>query len=504
MMKIKYDLVLGLGNACSCSQILRAAGLQLLSFPFDWIVYDHEELHDLCARANMILNNFSGWLEKKDLAFKCRVDWHSKDVYSNTRTHVIFNHDFPKLMPLEETFYDVHEKYDRRIRRLYQCIKKARRILLVRVDRPDQVPPTPIDDCRETLRRLRERFSDKRLDMLLLQFDPNRTENEKTTEDCGDSITRIAFDYKDNSPGATTYAPDIPMVAKVLSDRYEVAEYRSRAEIKAKKQRSQLAKFRANGAENRWQYTRIKLRRRLAKLALRIHPRILQALIHAKKYEHIVTLGVNCEPAFRFYDTWHFVDSSLFAWAQCFNLKTLASALTRLDKFFAGDVELDPLSKMWICRNTGIYLHGQLKWGPGMPEPTSDDIEKDKADLRGRIAHLREKLVRYATDDKSTLFVHRLNEADEKSPRLREDLLGLLGSLESLGSSSFKLLVICERQFLSRMPVLPNCEFRFVEAFNPGHAITDTSLGDRVGWRAIFREFAPARVLPKKHTFKFE
>ena len=33
-----YDFIFGLGNACSCTQTLREADLQVLSFPFDWVI----------------------------------------------------------------------------------------------------------------------------------------------------------------------------------------------------------------------------------------------------------------------------------------------------------------------------------------------------------------------------------------------------------------------------------------------------------------------------------
>ena len=36
-MRQTYDLVVPLGYACSCSQTLRRAGLQLVSFPWDWV-----------------------------------------------------------------------------------------------------------------------------------------------------------------------------------------------------------------------------------------------------------------------------------------------------------------------------------------------------------------------------------------------------------------------------------------------------------------------------------
>ncbi len=54
------------------------------------------------------------------------------------------------------------------------------------------------------------------------------------------------------------------------------------------------------------------------------------------------------------------------------------------------------------------------------------------------------------------------------------------------------------------MPPGPNRLFRAVAKFNPCDRVTDADAGDTLGWKAIFSEFAPAKLLPKKHAFKFE
>lgn len=38
----RYDLIVGMGKACSCSMSLRKAGLQHLSLPFDWMRFNDE------------------------------------------------------------------------------------------------------------------------------------------------------------------------------------------------------------------------------------------------------------------------------------------------------------------------------------------------------------------------------------------------------------------------------------------------------------------------------
>ena len=58
----KYDLIVPLGYACSCSQTLRRAGLQLASFPWDWLVVPPPS-----ERCRLICNGFKGWMNLEDL-----------------------------------------------------------------------------------------------------------------------------------------------------------------------------------------------------------------------------------------------------------------------------------------------------------------------------------------------------------------------------------------------------------------------------------------------------
>lgn len=231
-------------------------------------------------------------------------------------------------------------------------------------------------------------------------------------------------------------------------------------------------------------------------------PRIVSARFRRHRFAQIVPVGVNCEVAFRFYRRWGFVDSSLAAWAQLYDLDTTARMLRNLSSVMTGEATFEPQSKMWKCGNTGVKFHGKLKYGH---VDTPDEIAADLADLRSRVAHLREKLLRFATNGAETLFIHRLSGIDERdTDRLAGRLDALEAALAGLGARNWRLLVICEKPFLANMPEGPNRIFRSVRRFNPTDDVTNADLGDGIGWQAIFTEFAPLKVLPKKHAFKFE
>lgn len=499
-----YDLVFGIGNACSCTQSIRAAGLQYLSFPFDWIIYKNGE-HDLRARADIIRDRFTAWLEAEDLELAGSVDWHPCDVYYNRKTDTIFNHEFPRGKPIAETFPAVSGKYRRRIERFYELVAKSRRVLIVRLDRPDQSPPTDVKDSKYAMRVLREVFPGVDFDMAHVAFEKGRPVDRALVEDYGKGLVRIAFDYADTTPQAPAWGVDTALVGRFLKARYAVRDYRTAAEKAAKRRHDRLERYRSRGASNWLEFKLVRCREKFERLRMKYSPSLLLAKLRRRKFEHVVPLGVNCETAFRFYRTWKFLDSSLFAWTQSFGLAKLTAALGNLDALFAGEVTLDPVSKMWICGNTGIYAHGQLRWQEGVPTPTEDQIAADRRNVVGRMAHLKEKFRRYAADGESTLFIHRLSEGDERDAGLAGRLDGLERALEGLGAKNWTLLVVCEREFLPRMPPASGHRlYRAVGKFNPGHAITDTKYGDNLGWKLVYTEFAPAKKLPKKHDFKFE
>ena len=270
-----------------------------------------------------------------------------------------------------------------------------------------------------------------------------------------------------------------------------------------RRHRKRLAKMRAAGAETMLQYRLANMRRRLMKIMLRLSPRILCARLRQKKFANIISLGANCEVAFRFCLRWGFVDSSLFSWANVSDTVQLAHALKDLDKFCSGPLALNA-ARMWVCGNTGIRIHGRLKNDPGLPPVDAAAEAADKADLLGRVAHLREKLRRYAADEASTLFIFRIPTSDVEAPGLADRLNDVENAIRGLDARNWKLLLIAERRGASLIPRGPTRYVRSVRAFNPTNDVTAAERGDPVGWHAVFTEFAPVRILKKTKKFKFE
>ena len=506
-MTNKYDLIVPLGYACSCSQTLRRAGLQLASFPWDWVGVPPPS-----ERCRLICDGFKDWMNLEDLKWAGKNDTFGHEEVLNARTGLIIMHDFVQGTPIEEQYPAIAAKYKRRIARLDRLLKTSKRVLLVSVDTPVSPAPVPPEDGRKAIEIMSAAYPNASFDFLLVNLDPGRPKENRIDETPLPGIRRIAFDYKSYAPDAPAYGIEISMLADFLRSEYSVRDYRTKEEIsaflkaRAKKRSQKMAqKMDALGAETPVQYWLFRLRRAFRKMLSRVGPRAVRARLRQHKYGQIAFLGINCDSAFRFYCRWGFVDSSLFAWANTGDLATITSALGQMGGLADGRFEISERSRMWRHVDTGILFHGKLNWDENTGTPPQAELDRDLADLRERIRHLAEKLHRYLSNDVETLIVHRLADKDAGEPGLAERLDAFEDAIGRLGARNWKLLVICRASDIRKMPPATGRRmFRCVKAFNPMAKVTHRDLGDPVGWNAIFSEFAPAKILPKAHTFKFE
>ena len=256
MSKLKYDLAFSFGPACSCSQTLRRAGLQMLSFPFDWIgptfgtpKWDS----DIRDRADLIASGFSDELREEDFVYH-GVHTNGMAKYFNTHFGLVFLHDFPQGVPLSESFPSVKAKYSRRERRLLDLIRSSRRVLVVRLDRPDLDYRTPCEDCRYVRETLAKAFAPTEFDVLLLQPDPSVPFGKQSLETVEPGLFRLAFDYVDRRPGADRKFPSFDYTAAAVAEHFAVREYRTKAEIAAHRLKERQKRWARYGAANALQY----------------------------------------------------------------------------------------------------------------------------------------------------------------------------------------------------------------------------------------------------------
>lgn len=126
----EFDLIFSIGEDCAYSSYLRRFNLQEYSYPFDWLTKA-----DFTTRIELLLNNFSGFLQKENLSqidkSTYKVVDEFNDYYKCAKTDFYFYHDFSNTLPFSKSYPLVKAKYQRRIERLYKQIAHSKDILMV-------------------------------------------------------------------------------------------------------------------------------------------------------------------------------------------------------------------------------------------------------------------------------------------------------------------------------------------------------------------------------------
>ena len=184
----KFDLIFSLGDSCACTSYIRRYNLQNFSYPFDWI-----RGGNLGVRIDYLLNNFNGFCAKDNLEKLDKGENSTEvkcDYYIDRVSGLYFIHDFASGVPFDEAYSEVMEKYERRINRLFQEINASQRILCVWQCSNGRESE---DNLCEYYRKLRTKFSEKDIYMLILE---HSTEEESF---CMENNHIMVLRY-DNSP----------------------------------------------------------------------------------------------------------------------------------------------------------------------------------------------------------------------------------------------------------------------------------------------------------------
>lgn len=268
-MRKKYELAFGLGMACSCSEALRRAGLQYLSFPGDWTVPSWNEdnrpsvEYSLPYRVRMLVLPSADFFAGENFVNLHSVSNTGCEIYANTKTRYVFNHDFPSGCNFDEELPKVATKYRRRYDRLRSLIRASKKVLVLRVDRPDAPLKTPFEDAREVVDLLNRTYAPTRFEMLILSYEKGRSVKDLKVEPFGDDITRWTFDYKNPKPNALSHEIHVPLVGELLASRFAVRDYRTSDERKSHAKAKRLARYQRVGATTALGYHLARLKQKL-------------------------------------------------------------------------------------------------------------------------------------------------------------------------------------------------------------------------------------------------
>jgi len=177
-----YDFAFGLGQNCANAAYMSGWNLRVCSSPFDWLDGRGAGLA-VCVR--LICNDFDGFLEKAALVpvenKMGEIDDKNCDYYRDAGTGFLAMHEFPRGVPLDVSHPKVMAKHRRRIDRLYEKVRAAKRSLFIYWSRYESVPDGQL---LELAAKLRAKFAGSAVDLLVIE-----NKSDATGIECADELS---------------------------------------------------------------------------------------------------------------------------------------------------------------------------------------------------------------------------------------------------------------------------------------------------------------------------
>ncbi len=228
-----------------------------------------------------------------------------------------------------------------------------------------------------------------------------------------------------------------------------------------------------------------------------------------KTFNHIISIGLNCEISYQLKEKFGFVESSLLSWAVV-NPEKLIDVLKNPHLIFSGDITELVDYNMWRCQMTGMIFHGkktvaELCDNNGNRDKTK--ISTERKDTLSRIGYLCDKFVKIAQNNESKLFVlgihpdfYKLPEADLKT------FIRHIADIIKTHMVNASLLVILDKTYSVDMKNIETNKLfiRFINRFAPYDKATDSTLVDLKSGHKIFDEFQPKQIIKSNKVYKFE
>ena len=218
-----------------------------------------------------------------------------------------------------------------------------------------------------------------------------------------------------------------------------------------------------------------------------------------KRYDHIASLGYNCEIAYQLFKHNRFLESNLFAWSYIPSLDRLIEVL--------GDVSMigrDGYAvtghALYNDKTTGIGFHGRAKPSEVADNPAA--VAEDVRELTGRVAFLKDKFVKTARDEGRKLYAIKIKSGE---PDVFAKLERLRGRLTALTGGGYDLLVVMEAEFAGALRPTDGegVYCRAVPFCSPDSAVTGRHKNFKA-WQRIFDEFRPRHKMKQTKHYKFE
>lgn len=231
-----------------------------------------------------------------------------------------------------------------------------------------------------------------------------------------------------------------------------------------------------------------------------------------RKYDRLISLGLNCETSFILYKKYGGAESSLFQWATV-PAANFIEVLNNLSLIYSGKIIENPQTNMWQCAVTHINFHGihspqELLDGHG-----KRDMQKVRAELKDtkeRILYQCEKFYAVAKSTETKLYILGLYPL--LCPRTNEErikfLQELFAALQHIAQNASLLVFIEKSMQTDEILALDNNTnffIRILDHFAPPQKAVSPLHVDLAGSAKILEEFAPKKQQIKKNKlYKFE
>lgn len=259
----RYDLAFSLGFSCGGSRALRRANLQFASYPLDWTGSP-----GLLQSAKMIDSDFADWLNRDALELvDVRTGRFGNHIYRNRKTGFGFPHEFSSFQTFDELYAPTVEKHRRRIERLMEHVRGAKRVLAIYIERPINMR-TADSDILEAKRILEVKFSGVAFDLVYFFHHDGDAESR----DVAPGVTAVDCAYRQFVNGEVWHEIDYVSVSDWLAANVEVKDPRSKGEKAVYEEMSRKAKHKRFAAEGN------RLRRKLNELEYKLYRHLEEAL----------------------------------------------------------------------------------------------------------------------------------------------------------------------------------------------------------------------------------
>lgn len=227
-------------------------------------------------------------------------------------------------------------------------------------------------------------------------------------------------------------------------------------------------------------------------------------------YDHLISIGMNCEIRYQLKQKFGAIDSSLLEWAVV-PPTHLVEVLKNPHLIFSGEIEEKRAYNMWHCKVTDITFHGkktvnELLGSDGKPDEAK--IAQEKEDTIARIGYLTDKFLNVAHSEDSKLYILGIHPdfCKYKGKELRAFIQNVSDAIQNVAKNA-SLLVISLAENVESLKDLNNDKNLFIRPihyFAPYNQATNPEYVDLQRGKELLSEFKPKNVKEDTKVYKFE